>query len=141
MRTYWNTSNGMRTIEEWQPGCWVQVTCPTEEDKNYLESTLHIPDYYISDIADTDERARYDIDDGWVLIIPQASQNAGTVKLCFKTARGGNTVYSIDLPAYEFKAGYRYKYHVKLTSTGVELSLTIADWNERKSSYEIDFNE
>jgi magnesium transporter len=59
----------MRTIEEWQPGCWVQVTCPTEEDKNYLESTLHIPDYYISDIADTDERARYDIDDGWVLII------------------------------------------------------------------------
>lgn len=69
MRTYWNTSNGMRTIEEWQPGCWVQVTCPTEEDKNFLESTLHIPDYYISDIADTDERARYDIDDGWVLII------------------------------------------------------------------------
>ena len=69
MRPYWNTSNGMSTIEEWQPGCWVQVTCPTEEDKNYLESTLHIPDYYISDIADTDERARYDIDDGWVLII------------------------------------------------------------------------
>ena len=83
----------------------------------------------------------YTDNDGWVLIIPQASQNAGTVKLCFKTARGGNTVYSIDLPAYEFKAGYRYKYHVKLTSTGVELSLTIADWNERKSSYEIDFNE
>ena len=77
---------------------------------------------------------------GWVLIIPQSSQNAGNVKLCFKTARGGETVYSIDLPAYEFKAGYRYKYHVKLTSTGIELSLTIADWNERKSSYEIDFN-
>ena len=69
MRTYWNTSNGLRTIGEWQPGCWVQVTCPTEEDVNFLEQTLKIPDYYISDIADTDERARYDIDDGWVLII------------------------------------------------------------------------
>ena len=69
MRTYWNTSNGLRTIEEWQPGCWVQVTCPTEEDVNFLEQTLHIPDYYISDIADTDERARYNIDEGWVLII------------------------------------------------------------------------
>ncbi|MBR4187992.1 MAG: magnesium transporter CorA family protein [Bacteroidaceae bacterium] len=69
MRTYWNTSNGLRTIEEWRPGCWVQVTCPTEEDVNFLEQTLHIPDYYISDIADTDERARYDIDEGWVLII------------------------------------------------------------------------
>ena len=69
MRTYWNTTNGLRTIPEWQPGCWVQVTCPTEEDKTFLENTLHIPDYYIGDIADTDERARYDIDDGWVLII------------------------------------------------------------------------
>ena len=52
MRTYWNTSNGLRTIEEWQPGCWVQVTCPTEEDVKFLEQTLHIPDYYIGDIAD-----------------------------------------------------------------------------------------
>ena len=69
MRTYWNTSKGLRTIEEWQPGCWVQVTCPTEEDVYFLEQTLNIPDYYISDIADTDERARYDIDEGWVLII------------------------------------------------------------------------
>ena len=58
MRTYWNTTNGLRTIKEWQPGCWVQVTCPTEEDKNFLEETLKIPDYYVSDIADTDERAR-----------------------------------------------------------------------------------
>lgn len=69
MRTYWNYANGLRTIDEWQPGCWVQVTCPTEEDINFLENTLHIPDYYISDIADTDERARYDMDDGWALII------------------------------------------------------------------------
>ncbi len=69
MRTYWNTSNGLRTIGKWQPGCWVQVTCPTEEDKKFLEQELKIPDYYISDIADTDERARYDIDEGWVLII------------------------------------------------------------------------
>ena len=77
---------------------------------------------------------------GWILIIPQSSQSAGTVKLCFKTATGGSAVYSINLPAYEFKAGHRYTYHVKITSTGIDLSLTIADWNERKSSYEIDFN-
>jgi magnesium transporter len=47
----------------------VQVTCPTQEDKDFLENTLGIPDYFISDIADTDERARYEFDDGWVLII------------------------------------------------------------------------
>ena len=84
---------------------------------------------------------KYANNSGWILIIPQTSQNAGTVKLCFKTSTGGSAVYSINLPAYEFKAGYRYTYHVKITSTGIDMSLTIADWNERKSSYEIDFNE
>ncbi len=69
MQTYWNTTNGLRTIDKWEPNCWVQVTCPTQEDVDFLEKKLGIPDYYISDIADTDERARYDIDDGWVLII------------------------------------------------------------------------
>ena len=56
MRTFWNTKNGLRAIDEWQPNCWVQVTCPTPEDTRFLEDTLGIPDYYISDIADTDER-------------------------------------------------------------------------------------
>lgn len=69
MRTYWNTANGLRTISEWQPNCWVQVTCPTQDDIDFLVGELKIPDYYISDIADTDERARYDIDEGWILII------------------------------------------------------------------------
>ncbi|MBR3433932.1 MAG: magnesium transporter CorA family protein [Bacteroidaceae bacterium] len=69
MQTYWNTTNGLRTIDKWEPNCWVQVTCPTQEDVDFLENKLGIPDYYISDIADTDERARYDIDEGWVLII------------------------------------------------------------------------
>ena len=69
MRTYWKTTNGLRTIEEWQQGCWVQVTCPTQEDCDFLEHTLGIPDYFISDIADTDERARYEFDEGWILII------------------------------------------------------------------------
>ena len=69
MQTYWNTTNGLRTIDKWEPNCWVQVTCPTQEDIDFLVKTLGIPDYYISDIADTDERARYDIDEGWILII------------------------------------------------------------------------
>jgi magnesium transporter len=34
-----------------------------------LEERFQIPDYFISDISDTDERARYEYDDGWMLII------------------------------------------------------------------------
>ena len=69
MRTFWNTKAGLHKIEEWESNCWIQLTCPTEEDKKMLEERFEIPDYFMSDISDTDERARYEYDDGWMLII------------------------------------------------------------------------
>jgi magnesium transporter len=69
MKTYWNTQGGLAQLTEWQPNCWIQVTCPTEEDQRELEEKFNIPDYFMSDISDTDERARYEYDDGWMLII------------------------------------------------------------------------
>lgn len=69
MRTFWNYKDGLRAIPEWEPNCWIQLTCPTDEDQRYVEETFNIPDYFISDISDTDERARYEYDDGWRLII------------------------------------------------------------------------
>ena len=61
MRTFWNYNNGLTPLMEWQPNCWIQVTCPTDE--------YQIPDYFLTDISDADERARYEYDDGWMLII------------------------------------------------------------------------
>ena len=69
MKTYWNYNQGLSQIPEWQPNCWIQVTCPTDEDQHLLEERFNIPDYFMSDISDTDERARYEYDDGWMLII------------------------------------------------------------------------
>ena len=69
MRTFWNTNKGLHTLDSWQPNSWVQVTCPTRDDADFLQQELHIPDYFLDDIADTEERARYDYDEGWILII------------------------------------------------------------------------
>ncbi len=69
MKTYWNTQGGLSQIDKWQPNCWIQMTCPTEEDQQILEEEYKIPDYFLSDVSDTDERARYEYDDGWMLII------------------------------------------------------------------------
>lgn len=69
MRTFWNTNSTLKTIDEWQPNCWIQVTCPTDDDQQFLEDKFNIPDYFLSDISDADERARYEYDDGWMLII------------------------------------------------------------------------
>ena len=69
MKSYWNTIGGLSQLEEWQPNSWIQVTCPTDDDQRELEERFGIPDYFITDISDTDERARYEYDDGWMLII------------------------------------------------------------------------
>ena len=69
MKTFWNIDKNLTAIKEWQPNCWIQVTCPTDEDQQELEQRFNIPDYFLSDISDTDERARFEYDDGWMLII------------------------------------------------------------------------
>ena len=69
MKTFWNIDKNLTAIKEWQPNCWIQVTCPTDEDQQELEQRFNIPDYFLSDISDTDERARYEYDDGWMLMI------------------------------------------------------------------------
>ena len=69
MKTFWNIEKNLTVLNEWQPNCWIQVTCPTDEDQRLLEEEFKIPDYFLSDISDTDERARYEYDDGWMLII------------------------------------------------------------------------
>lgn len=69
MRTFWNIDNALRTLDAWEPGCWTQVTCPSPEDEDFLLGELHIPDYFLDDIRDKDERARYDYDEGWTLIV------------------------------------------------------------------------
>lgn len=69
MKTYWNTNGCLKQIPEWESNCWIQVTCPSEEEQRELEQTYQLPDYFLSDVSDTDERARYEYDDGWMLII------------------------------------------------------------------------
>ncbi|MBQ2123707.1 MAG: magnesium transporter CorA family protein [Bacteroidaceae bacterium] len=69
MITFWNFNKALRTLEEWQPDCWVQVTCPTTEDEDFLTGELGVPSYFLDDIRDKDERSRFEYDEGWQLII------------------------------------------------------------------------
>lgn len=69
MRTYWNFNGSLRTTDQWEPNCWTQITCPTQDDENFLFNQLNVPTYFLDDIRDKDERSRYEYDEGWVLII------------------------------------------------------------------------
>ena len=140
MKTFWNTQGGLSQLSEWQPNCWIQVTCPTEEDQRELEEKFNIPDYFMSDISDTDERARYEYDDGWMLIIlripyvkeirsrtPYTTVPLGiihkrdvTITVCFY-----ETNMMIDFVSFQQKRGEGFTDHVDMI---FRLFLSSAVW-------------
>ena len=140
MKTFWNTQGGLTQINEWQPNCWIQVTCPTEDDQRELEEKFNIPDYFLSDISDTDERARYEYDDGWMLIIlripyvkeirsrtPYTTVPLGiihkrdvTITVCFY-----ETNVMIDFVSFQQKRGEGFTDHVDMI---FRLFLSSAVW-------------
>ena len=140
MKTFWNTQGGLTQIKDWQPNCWIQVTCPTEEDQRELEEKFNIPDYFMSDISDTDERARYEYDDGWMLIIlripyvkeirsrtPYTTVPLGiihkrdvTITVCFY-----ETNVMIDFVSFQQKRGEGFTDHVDMI---FRLFLSSAVW-------------
>ena len=140
MRTFWNINSTLKIIDEWQPNCWVQITCPTEDDQQMLEEKFNIPDYFLSDISDADERARYEYDDGWMLIIlripyvkeirsrtPYTTVPLGiihkrdiTITVCFY-----ETNMMIDFVSYQQKRGVGFTDHVDMI---FRLFLSSAVW-------------
>ena len=72
---------------------------------------------------------------GWIMLIPQ--QMDDSVQLCFRIASTDDLVHRIALPATEFVAGQRYTFNVRFGQSDVGMTLSIADWNEMKSSYDI----
>ena len=140
MRTFWNINSTLKIIDEWQPNCWVQVTCPTEDDQQMLEEKFNIPDYFLSDISDADERARYEYDDGWMLILlripyvkeirsrtPYTTVPLGiihkrdiTITVCFY-----ETNMMIDFVSYQQKRGVGFTDHVDMI---FRLFLSSAVW-------------
>ena len=60
MRTFINGENSLTVIQDWQPHCWINIECPTLEELNYLTDELQIPQSFLNDIEDPDERPRID---------------------------------------------------------------------------------
>ena len=54
---------------QWLPNSWVNVVCPNNDDFEFLTKTLNVPESFLDDIADTDERPRTDTGGNWLLTI------------------------------------------------------------------------
>lgn len=53
----------------WQPDSWICVVEPTQNDVRYLTEDLAVPESFLSDIQDVDERPRLEEEEGWTLMI------------------------------------------------------------------------
>ena len=69
MRTFINGEKGLNIIDQWQPHCWINIECPTLDELNYLSEELQIPQSFLNDIEDPDERPRVEFEDDWKIII------------------------------------------------------------------------
>ena len=80
MRTFLVGKVGFVDKKEWEPNCWINVVAPTREDILFLTQECHVPEEFIEDIEDVDERSRLEEEDGWTLMImriPYKSMEAG----------------------------------------------------------------
>lgn len=69
MRKFLYCEKGFVEKAQWQPHCWIQIECPDTEDIRYLLEELKVPESFLSDIEDTDERPRIDNEGNWLLTI------------------------------------------------------------------------
>ena len=69
MRTYLSCEAGFVEKPQWLPNCWVNVVCPDTDDFRFLTQELNVPESFLTDIADTDERPRTETEGKWLLTI------------------------------------------------------------------------
>lgn len=76
---------GFKKIDTWQDGCWINMHNPSAGDLNYLKQ-LNVPDSFVTDIKDSDERPRTEVDGEWRLIIMRLPRETNDVDIPFSTS-------------------------------------------------------
>jgi magnesium transporter len=63
------TEAGLETLEEFEPGSWIDLVSPTEEELRRVSGELNIPLDFLSAPLDEEEKSRVELDDGLALVI------------------------------------------------------------------------
>lgn len=69
MIKYLELNDGFSEIVEWTPGCWVNVEEPNAEELQLLTDKFGLPEDFLNDVSDVDERPRVERNNGWICTI------------------------------------------------------------------------
>lgn len=75
--------------------------------------------------------------DGWLLVIPQ-KVIVNELIFYYTLETTGDHLYSVAIPPITYTPGSLYKYVLELGGSDVSITLTIADWNERNATFNIE---
>lgn len=68
IKFYACNDDGFVEMEQWHPHYWINVESPDENDRRELEK-VGVPQSFMDNVADIDERPRFEREDGWLLTI------------------------------------------------------------------------
>ena len=85
MRKYLYSENGFVEKPLWAPNCWVNVECPDHDDFQSLTRELNVPESFLDDIADADERPRTETEGNWLLTILRIPMQSSNPQIPFIT--------------------------------------------------------
>ena len=66
---YASENGGFVEKDEWQPHYWINIESPCSDDAEYICSQWGVPHTFVENLADIDERPRFEREDGWLLTI------------------------------------------------------------------------
>ena len=69
MIKYLVCKNGFYEAEKYSSKAWVCVMLPTPEEQTFLTEEFGVPEAFLKDIEDNEERPRVEYEDGWRLIV------------------------------------------------------------------------
>lgn len=75
-------------IQNYTKNCWINIVDPAPEEIERLKKDYHVPDEFIEDILDIDERSRTEISGRWLLIV---------IRVPVYLPKNDNTFYTVPL--------------------------------------------
>jgi magnesium transporter len=69
MIKYLVCTEGFYEVEKYSSKAWVCVMCPTPEEQTFLVEEFGVPEPFLKDIEDNEERPRVEYEDGWRMIV------------------------------------------------------------------------
>lgn len=77
MIKFYSCENGFIERDERAPHFWINVIQPSPEDRDFLLGELGIPESFLDNIADEDERPRFEREREWLLTIIRIPSKSG----------------------------------------------------------------